>query len=220
MTYSQPASAWLALTCVTACVACSVETTSGGHFSVESGISRSKLLSALTAAEAQTLCQSSVRSTLTFFESHETLQYACTLTGALDAIVLDGSPHIDRAKCEEARRECLSLPEPESIDPPDCATLISIPPETCTATVGDYEICLEGTFQMFLNDWSGQTCRSLANRRFERGIGGNVDGPDQVLGCSIVRRDCPMLPWPSVEGAFGRANERAAALREARAAAR
>jgi hypothetical protein len=207
--------------CSTAYTACSVDVTrTGKAFPVESGIARSKPLSSLTDKEADALCQASLRTTLAFFESDATLSFACTVAGALNGIAFETPVHVDKVMCDEARRECLSLPDPEPIAPPDCKTLIAVPPETCSATVGDYEMCLEGTFDMFLNDWRSQTCSEIARRPIEESLRVNVDGPDQVAGCSVVRSQCPNLPWPSVKGAFGRANERSTTLREARAAAK
>jgi hypothetical protein len=192
----------------------------GKAFPVESGISHSKPLSSLTDKEADALCQTALRTTLAFFESDAALGFACTIAGALNGIAFETPVHVDKVMCDEARRECLSLPAPEPISPPDCQTLSSVPPATCPATVGDYETCLESTYDMFLNDWHSQTCSAIAERPFDELLRVHVSGPDQVLGCSVLRSQCPHLLWPSVEGAFGRANERSTALREARAAAK
>jgi hypothetical protein len=195
--------------------------TSGTNFPVESGLERGRALGSLANTERTELCQTAVDTAVTFFESDETTDYACTLAASLTSITVGDSytVHVDEQSCVEARKECLKLPKMDSITGPDCKTLATDLPPTCAATVGEYEDCLERLFDALIDDWHSTTCNSLAKLPLEAWPAARVTGPGQVEGCARLQRDCAGLAWPSVTGAYGQANHRSEEIRDARAAA-
>lgn len=215
---SKRAYVWLTVGLVAAATACGDET-SRADFPVESGIARRRPLTELAPAEMTALCETALATTVTFLQSDETMSYACTLAASLLSITADDSSsvHVDEQSCRDARKECLKLPDPEPTEPPGCAAFKIDLPATCQATVGEYEECVERLLTALDDDWRSISCSSLAKIPLQEWPAAHVTGPRQVEGCARIAQDCTSLPWPSVKGAYGRANERSEAVRRERA---
>jgi hypothetical protein len=191
---------------------CGGDGESRASFPVESGVTPTRPLTALTSDERLALCDAVATTTIAFLESDVSAEHLCTLAGALESTTLAGEDNgqaLDERACERTRMECLKLPPVEPAPPPDCTTTAWSVQAPCTATIAEYQGCLEQLFETVSDSWESTTCRTFIARH-SRGTlpgAGELDAT-QVASCGRIQRECPGLIWPSPDAALARVANR------------
>jgi hypothetical protein len=185
---------------------------SRASFPVESGVTPTRPLTALTLDEKLALCDAVATTTIAFLESDVSAQHLCTLAGALESTTLageDSAQALDERACERTRTECLALPAAEPATRPDCTTRTWSVETTCTATVADYQGCLEQLFETVNYAWESTTCKTFIARHSKGALPGAGElEAAQVASCARIQRECPGLIWPSPDAALARVANR------------
>jgi hypothetical protein len=158
-----------------AAAGCGDDDGSGG-----TSVSGSKLLTELTASEAGKLCSYSEKQYKAVLGSED--QY-CTLDG------LGGTS--DSELCEEYKQECLDegYYADDKNEDWECENEEAIVDEAegeCTATVSEYEACVQELFQGRREANKKYTCEDAADL-YEDSIDGEGIGPD----CTELFTKCP-----------------------------
>lgn len=117
---------------------------SGGDFST--GLSKSKLLSEVTAEEAASACENLQSAFETKISPNKIIRATCTLIAAATAE--------NKADCETARDACIDQASDAGADiqtdyTPECNGSADL--AECQGTVGELETCLNDTFDLLLS---------------------------------------------------------------------
>jgi hypothetical protein len=124
------------------CAACGGAASDGG---VSSGVPGSKLLSELSDSEALTLCRKGADFLLSSDLLTHAGRFSCKREAFQDAVSMPASSEAElRQICVTGYEECLAAGIPQQ-DPPDEGEDCQLADTTCTATVAEYEDCLDAT---------------------------------------------------------------------------
>lgn len=132
---------------------------SGGDLST--GLSKSKLLSDVTEAEAQSACESLADGFEAKLDEEKLVRSFCTLFGAIAADT--------KAECETQRDTCIDQANDGQgigaqasgmVEAPDCAGSESL--LECTGTVGDLETCANDMIDQILGLLDSFSCDDAA----------------------------------------------------------
>jgi len=116
----------------------------GGTVPVNTGLPPSKVLSSLTAAEGQTLCNSLVQTTQSVFGNGQLERFTCTISALPTSIRQNasGMAELDRAACEQSVSSCIAEGG-ETTAQNNCAEAdLSMAFAGCEATVSELQACL------------------------------------------------------------------------------
>jgi hypothetical protein len=159
----------------------------GGPVDVDTGLPPAKTLGTITAAEAQSLCNSLTASAQNALSGDQLRRFTCTIS-ALPASIRQsagGMSEIDRAACEQMVTECLMEPDDTTNDN-DCEnTQLSTSVAGCQATVSELEACLNASLMQLRSLFDRFDCGTPVS---ELMMGGGFEEP---AACGALDMKCP-----------------------------
>ncbi len=151
----------------------------GSPGKVNYSVDNSKQVGQLTEAEAGVMCEQTMKAMEGAISKSDT----CTLTGLLTAAFAGG----DKAVCQEAYEECMNKPE-EPEDEDDCKLDDEDSKLTdCTATVGEFEACINDTIAATSEAYEGLSCDTDVETLDS--MGDNLE----PASCKAIEKKCPGL---------------------------
>jgi hypothetical protein len=158
----------------------------GGTVAVMTGLPPAKVLSEITAAEGQTLCNSLVQSTQSVFANGQLERFTCTI-GSLSTSIrqnASGMQELDRAACEQFVSSCIA--EGETTTQNNCAEAdLSMAFTGCEATVSELQACLGATLAAMRALIQQVTCSAqLSDLMMSSGL-------VEPLACETFDMKCP-----------------------------
>jgi hypothetical protein len=192
--------------CALSCLLLACGDDEGGN-RVSTGLPEDKQLSELTVDDLMMACESASASFGNIVSEEESKRIDCT-AGAIPAsfTIKDGKASGDVAKCKQLVNECLAAgpssgPNEGPIDTDlgakmDCSADGTAEQfEGCTATVGEYEDCVNAAIGEFERFFTMINCDSLANPEMVReNVSAGID-IGALPACKGLPAKCPHLSF-------------------------
>lgn len=159
----------------------------GGTVAVNTGLPPSKVLSGITAAEGQTLCNSLVQSTQSVFANGQLERLTCTIAALPSSIRQNasGMAELDRAACEQSVSSCIAE-EGETTTENNCADAdLSTAFTGCDATVSELQACLGASLAAMRALIQQVTCSAPLSQLM---MGSGFEEP---VACETFDMKCP-----------------------------
>ncbi len=178
-----------------------------GGSGLSTGLPEDKQLSELTVDDLMMACESVSASLGGIITAEDTKRIDCTARALPSSfMVKDGKATGDVAKCKQLVNECLAAPaQPAGDRPPidtdlgdemDCSAEGAAEQfEGCTATVGEYEACVNAVIGEFERFYTLISCDSLSNPEMVRAnASAGIDIPG-LPACQALPAKCPNLSF-------------------------
>lgn len=179
-----------------------------GGSGVSTGLPEDKQLSELTVDDLMMACETVSASLGNIVSEDDGKRIACTTQAIPSSFtVKDGKATGDVAKCKQLVNDCLAAPagsgpgtespiETDLSDKMDCSADGTAEQfEGCTATVGEYEACIDAVIGEFNRFFGLINCDSLSNPEMVRdSVSGGIDIPS-LPACQGLPAKCPNLSF-------------------------
>ncbi|MEZ4474485.1 MAG: hypothetical protein R3F60_27590 [bacterium] len=172
-------------------VACDDDGGGGGGTTVSSGVETEKVVSDLSDAEGQQICDAAANKTASVI----TPARACT------AILAAFSP--DAQTCRNAISDCVQEFTSEPATDEECLLADATKREGCAATVAEVEGCLSAAIGAASTALARVSCNDAGNaQKLEQILASSPSGPQDVPACASVVEKCPDI-FPADDDDFG-----------------
>lgn len=159
----------------------------GGTIPVNTGLAPSKVLSSITAAEGQTLCNSLVQSTQSVFGNGQLQRFTCTISALPTSIRenASGMPELDRAACEQSVSSCVAEEGTTTVENNCAEADLSTAFADCEATVSELQACLGASLAQMRALIQQVTCSAPLSQLM------SGSGFEEPVACDAFDMKCP-----------------------------
>jgi len=159
----------------------------GGMVAVMTGLPPTKMLSDITAAEGQSLCNSLVQSTQSVFGNGQLERLTCTISALPTSIRQNasGMAELDRAACEQSVSSCIAEDETTTMQNNCAQADLSMAFASCQATVGELQACLGSSLAVMRALIQQVTCSAPLSQLT---MGSGFEEP---VACETFDMKCP-----------------------------
>ncbi len=171
----------------------------GGAGSFSSGVDEGKSLGSLSKDEVTKLCTAAD----SWAKDNVKIDPAdsCKLSGLLGIITIaaKGASATDKDvqdACKAAYDQCLKAPSQTTTSMTSSA-MCQAPPASCTATVGEYDACLESIPGYVKTIFDGiPSCDKLTKASLmDPNFAGGGKTPEEPAACKTLESKCPTFKW-------------------------
>jgi hypothetical protein len=152
-----------------------------------------QLLSDLTEAQAEQLCEEFEQEIERSFGSDGFARLSCTFTALVESLTVDGNGQqtVNIAACEAAFAACVADSSDSTSVDCDASELLS-DAATCDASVAQFESCIRASFAQAAQLIDTFNCRSLTTpQAVQQALAGG--GTGNVTECIALQSACPGL---------------------------